>query len=172
MRLYGVAGWKNGGKTTLVERLVRELVGRGFRVSTVKHAHHGFDIDRPGRDSWRHRAAGAGQVLVASQRRWALMTELAEGAAEPPLAELVERLAATDLVLVEGYKRDRHPKIEAWRRACGQEPLARSDASIRALACDADPGAGIAQPRFDLDDVAGIAEFILAETGLAGRGGG
>ena len=121
MRVYGVTGWKNSGKTTLVERLVAEITGRGLAVSTLKHAHHAFDVDRPGKDSYRHRAAGARQVLVASSRRWALMSEL-RGAPEPPLAELLARLDPVDLVLVEGWKRDRHPKIEARRAAAAQEP--------------------------------------------------
>lgn len=115
MRVYGVTGWKNSGKTTLVERLVAEITGRGLTVSTVKHAHHGFDADHPGKDSYRHRAAGAAQVLVASRDRWALMSELRGGEA-PSLAELLARLDPVDLVLVEGYKRDRHPKMRGARR--------------------------------------------------------
>jgi len=169
MRLYGVTGWKNCGKTTLVERLVAELVGRGMKVSAVKHAHHGFDVDERGRDSWRHRQAGASQVLVASRRRWALMTELPGGAEEPSLAALQRQLAPVDLVLVEGYKRDRHPKVEVWRQACGQEPLAKSDDSVRAVAGDA-VIPGIRQPQFALDDVAAVAGFILQDCGI-GIGG-
>ena len=164
MRVYGVTGWKNSGKTTLVERLVAEISGRGLAVSTLKHAHHAFDVDRPGKDSLRHRAAGARQVLVASSRRWALMSELG-GAPEPPLAELLARLDPVDLVLVEGWKRDRHPKIEARRAAAAQEPIAAGDASIEAVASDmALPG--LAVPVFHLDDIPGIADFILARTGL------
>ena len=164
MRIYGVTGWKNSGKTTLVERLVAEITGRGFTVSTVKHAHHGFDVDQPGKDSHRHRSAGARQVLVSSSERWALMTEN-RGAPEPPLAELLAQLAPVDLVLVEGYKRDDHPKIEARRAATAQDLIAAADETIEAVASDA-PLAGLAVPVFALDDVPAIADFILARTGL------
>lgn len=169
MQIFGVVGWKNGGKTTLVERLVGDITGRGFRVSTIKHAHHGFDIDQPGRDSWRHRKAGATQVLVASRRRWALMTELRDEKKEPDLDFLLRQLSATDLVLVEGYKRDRHAKIEAWRSACRQPPIALSDPTVRAVARDV-VLEGVELPQFSLDDVVGIADFILGETGLADIG--
>ena len=114
MRIYGVTGWKNSGKTTLVERLVAEIAGRGLSVSTIKHAHHAFDPDQPGRDSHRHRAAGASQVLVSSRKRWALMTEN-RGRPEAELGALIGQLAPVDLVLVEGYKQERHPKIETRR---------------------------------------------------------
>jgi molybdopterin-guanine dinucleotide biosynthesis protein MobB len=164
MKLYGVTGWKNSGKTTLVERLVAEITGRGFTVSTLKHAHHGFDLDQPGRDSHRHRAAGAAQVLVASSARWALIAEL-RGAPEPPLSALLERLDPVDLVLVEGWKRDRHPKIETRRAGAAQELIARGDPTIEAVASDT-ALEGLRVPVFDLDDACGIAEFILARTGL------
>ncbi len=164
MKVYGVTGWKNSGKTTLVERLVAEITARGLTVSTLKHAHHGFDIDQPGKDSHRHRAAGAAQVLVASRQRWALMTEL-RGAEEPPLADLLAQLAPVDLVLVEGYKRDRHPKIEARRTATAQDLIAEADETIEAVAADA-PVEGLAVPVFDLDDIPAIADFILARVGL------
>lgn len=165
MRVYGVTGWKNSGKTTLVEALVRDITGRGLRVSTVKHAHHAFDLDQPGKDSYRHRHAGAGQVLIASRARWALMTELRD-AEEPSLGDLLARLDPVDLVLVEGYKRDRHPKIEARRAATAQNLIAEDDATIEAVASDA-PLDGLAVPVFDLDDVRGIADFILRRVGLA-----
>jgi molybdopterin-guanine dinucleotide biosynthesis protein MobB len=165
MRIYGVTGWKNSGKTTLVERLVAEITRRGFTVSTVKHAHHSFDVDRPGKDSFRHREAGARQVLVASAARWALMTER-RGSPEPPLPELLARLDPVDLVLVEGYKRDRHPKIEARRAATAQDLIASGDPSIEAVASDT-PLAGLAVPVFDLDDAPGIAGFVLGRVGLA-----
>jgi molybdopterin-guanine dinucleotide biosynthesis protein MobB len=164
MRLYGITGWKNSGKTTLVERLVAEITGRGLTVATLKHAHHAFDVDQPGKDSHRHRLAGAAQVLVASRNRWALIAEL-RGAPEPPLAELLARLDPVDLVLVEGWKRDRHPKIEARRAATAQDLIAEGDATIEAVASDA-PIPGLAVPVFDLDDVPGIADFILARVGL------
>ena len=164
MRVYGVTGWMNSGKTVLMERLVADLTGRGLTVSTVKHAHHAFDVDQPGKDSHRHRSAGAAQVLVASRNRWALMSEL-RGAAEPELEALLARLDPVDLVLVEGYKRDRHPKIEVRRAATAQDLIAAGDATIEAVASDA-PVPGLAIPVFDLDDVAAIAGFILARTGL------
>ena len=164
MRLYGVTGWKNSGKTVLVERLVAEITGRGLTVSTLKHAHHGFDVDQPGKDSHRHRAAGASQVLVASGRRWALMTEL-RGDPEPCLDALVARLDPVDLVLVEGYKRDRHPKIEVRRAAAAQDLIAAGDATVEAVASDT-PLEGLAVPVFHLDDVPAIADFILTRVGL------
>jgi molybdopterin-guanine dinucleotide biosynthesis protein MobB len=164
VRVYGVTGWKNSGKTTLVERLVAEITGRGLSVATVKHAHHGFDADHPGKDSYRHRAAGAAQVLVASRDRWALMTEL-RGAEAPSLAGLLARLDPVDLVLVEGYKRDRHPKIEARRTATGQDLIAEADDTIEAVAADA-ALTGLEVPVFDLDDIPAIADFILGRVGL------
>lgn len=164
MRLYGIAGWKNAGKTGLMERLVTEITGRGFTVSTLKHAHHDFDVDQPGRDSHRHRLAGATEVLVASGRRWALMHEL-RGRDEPPLELLLTKLAPVDLVLVEGYKRERHPKVEAWRAAEGHALIAPDDPTIRAVASDL-PLADLKVPCFDLDDTAAIAGFILREVGL------
>ena len=169
MRIYGVTGWKNSGKTGLVERLVREIVGRGWSVSTIKHAHHRFDIDQKGKDSWRHRHAGAREVMVASRHRWALIHELRDED-EPPLEALLARLAPVDLVLIEGYKRDRHPKIEAHRRETGQPLIARDDPTIRAVASD-EPLAGLCVPVFDLDDTTAIAEFILSEVGLSSARG-
>lgn len=164
MRLYGVVGWKNSGKTGLVERLVAEFCGRGLSVSTVKHAHHDSDIDQPGRDSHRHRTAGAREVLLASPRRWALVHEL-RGAAEPPLAELLARLSPVDLVLVEGYKREPHPKIEAHRRATGWPLLQPEDPAIRAVASDT-ALEGLPVPLFHLDDTKGVADFILRDLRL------
>ncbi|RKF14630.1 molybdopterin-guanine dinucleotide biosynthesis protein B [Roseovarius spongiae] len=163
MKLYGVTGWKNAGKTGLVERLVAEFTARGLTVSTVKHAHQSFDVDRPGADSDRHRAAGAHEVLLASSNRVALLTEL-RGAPEPPLAELLTRLAPADLVLIEGYKRDAHPKIEAHRAAAGNPLIAPDDPTIRAVASDAP--LALERPVFDLDDTNAIADFIAAELGL------
>jgi len=163
MRLYGVTGWKNSGKTGLMERLVAEITGRGFTVSTVKHAHHSFDVDQPGKDSHRHRQAGASQVLLSSRNRVALMTEL-RGAEEPPLEVLLAQLAPCDLVLIEGYKRDRHPKIEAHRAATGQPLIAPEDDTIRAVASDSAPS--LDRPVFHLDDTGAIADFILREVGL------
>ncbi len=163
MKLYGVTGWKNAGKTGLMERLVAEMAARGLSVSTVKHAHHSFDVDHPGRDSYRHRQAGAGEVLLASRHRVALMREL-RGASEPPLADLLAMLAPCDLVLVEGYKRDRHPKIEAFRAETGNPLIAPGDPTIRAVASDVP--LDLDRPVFDLNDTAAIADFILGEVGL------
>jgi molybdopterin-guanine dinucleotide biosynthesis protein MobB len=163
MKLFGVTGWKNAGKTGLMERLVAEISARGFSVSTVKHAHHNFDVDHPGKDSHRHRVAGAREVLLSSRNRVALMIEL-RGQDEPSLGDLLRRLAPVDLVLVEGYKRDTHPKIEAHRAATGNPLIAPGDPTIRAIASDTD----IQSDRrvFDLDDTAAIADFILGEVGL------
>ncbi len=164
MNVFGVVGWKNSGKTGLMERLVAEFVARGLTVSTLKHAHHSFDVDRPGKDSDRHRVAGAHQVMLASANRWALMTEL-RGADEPPLAVLLEKLSPVDLVLVEGYKRDAHAKIEAHRKETGQPLIAPDDPTIRAVASNEVLG-GLDLPVLDLDDTAGIADFIAAELDL------
>lgn len=163
MRLYGVVGWKNSGKTGLVERLVSEITGRGFTVSTIKHAHHKVDVDQPGTDSYRHRQAGAEEVILASGGRVAIMQEL-RGAPEPGLSDLVARLSPVDLVLVEGYKREAHPKIEAHRAETGQPLIAREDDTVRAIASD--EALEIDRPVLDLDDTAAIANFILKEVGL------
>ena len=164
MKVYGVTGWKNAGKTGLMERLVAEISSRGFAVSTIKHAHHDTDIDEPGRDSHRHRSAGAREVLLASPRRWALMHELRD-TPEPALAELLARLSPVDLVLIEGYKRAPHPKIEAWRAEVGKPPLAQSNTTIRAIAAD-HPLDDVTPQVFDLNDTTTVADFILREVGL------
>ncbi len=163
MRIYGIVGYKNAGKTGLMERLVTEITQRGFSVSTLKHAHHSFDVDHEGKDSCRHRQAGAHQVLLSSRSRWALMTEL-RGAVEPPLATLLAQLSPVDLVLVEGYKRDSHAKIEAFRRETGNPLIAPQDPTIKAVASDAP--LDLDCPVFDLDDTGAIAGFILSEVGL------
>lgn len=164
MRVYGITGSKDAGKTTLVERLLHELTARGYRVSTVKRAHHRADIDQPGRDSHRHREAGAVEVLFASPDRWALMHEL-RGADEPCLADHVARLGRVDLVLVEGFKQADHPKLEVWRRATATPPLARTIPTIRALVSDQGDG-GTGLPVMDPDDISAIADFVVRETGL------
>jgi len=165
MRVFGVTGWKNSGKTTLVEALVGELTARGWQVATVKHAHHDFDIDKEGTDSFRHRKAGAKEVAIVSGRRWALMHELGEEE-EPTLEEVLSRLSPADLVLVEGYKRGSHRKIEARRlEAKDRSPLTATDPNIAAIAAD-HPVAGEVVPVFDLDDIGGIADFIEREAGL------
>lgn len=166
--VFGIAGWKNSGKTGLAVRLVTELVARGYRVSTIKHAHHDFDIDKPGADSWRHREAGAHEVAIVSGTRYAIMHEL-RGAPEPALDEILARLAPSDIVLIEGYKREPVPKIEARRRdAANTTPLAPSDPHIRAIAAD-HPVQDGNLPVFDLDDTPSIADFILTVLDLPPR---
>jgi molybdopterin-guanine dinucleotide biosynthesis protein MobB len=159
--VFGVTGWSGSGKTVLVERLIPALIARGLTVSTVKHAHHAADIDRPGKDSYRHREAGAVEVMLATGRRWALMHEHRAGE-EPPLAALLARLAPVDIVLVEGFKRDRHPKIEVRRAALTSDPIWPGDSSIVAVASDV-PIADCRCPVMDLDDIEAIATFV---TGL------
>ena len=168
MKVYGVIGRKDAGKTTLVERLVAEMTARGLRVATVKHAHHDAEIDRPGRDSHRHREAGAAEVALVSPRRWAVMSEL-RGTPEPSLDAVLARLGPADIVLIEGYKGEAHPKIEVYREGLGAPPLAEADATVRALATDG-PVAGIALPTFDRDDAKAIANFILRQTGYTTDG--
>ena len=159
-RVFGVVGWKNSGKTTLVERLVAEFARRGWRIATVKHAHHDADIDQPGTDSFRHRAAGATEVALVGGHRYAIMREQEE----PTLAEVLARLAPADLVLIEGYKRERHPKIEvrSGDGGAGAPPMAPKDPSILAIAAD-QPTADQRLPCFRRDDVAGIADFIAGQ---------
>jgi molybdopterin-guanine dinucleotide biosynthesis adapter protein len=160
MRLIGLAGWSGAGKTTLIVKLIPILVARGLSVSTVKHAHHNFDVDTPGKDSFEHRQAGASEVLVASAHRFALMHEL-RGAAEPTLADLVSRLSPVDLVLVEGFKRDSQPKIEVHRAANGKPLLQADDPAIVAIASDL-PLPGVPVPVLSLDDAEAIADALLA----------
>ncbi|MCX7630789.1 MAG: molybdopterin-guanine dinucleotide biosynthesis protein B [Geminicoccaceae bacterium] len=158
-RVFGVVGYKNNGKTTLVVRLVEHLSARGYRVSTIKHAHHAVDIDQPGKDSFRHREAGAVEVVLATARRWALVHELKDEP-EPNLEALLAKMAPVDLVLVEGFKRFSQPKIEVHRRERGTPLLARSDPTVLAVASD-EPLPDLEVPVFDLDDVEGIAVFVL-----------
>jgi molybdopterin-guanine dinucleotide biosynthesis protein B len=160
MRVFGLAGWSGSGKTTLLTRLIPALTRRGITVSTLKHAHHDFDIDQEGKDSWRHREAGAQEVLIASDRRWALMHEL-RGARAPSMDELLSRMSPVDLVLVEGYKRGAHPKLEVFRKSVGKPHLAPEDETIVAIASDA-AVPGVALPHFALEDAAAIASFIIA----------
>lgn len=175
MHVYGIVGRKNSGKTHLIARLLRAAAARGLRVATVKHAHHAFDIDHPGKDSYVHREAGACEVLVASAQRWALVHEH-RGAPEPGLDELLGHLAPCDLVLVEGFKPGTHPKLEVYRATCGQAPLAAQDPTIEAQALDAGSAAmgSAAIPHLPLDDAEAVLDFILARTGTRppGRGDG
>jgi molybdopterin-guanine dinucleotide biosynthesis protein B len=167
LRVIGLAGWSGSGKTTLLTRLIPALGARGLSVSTLKHAHHAFDIDRPGKDSYEHRQAGAHQVLVSSAHRWALMTEL-RGLPEPKLPDLLARLDAVDLILIEGFKRDPHPKIEVFREANGKPWLHPEDPAIVAVASDTKP-ASTGLPHTHLDDIAGIADLVLAHAVPLGR---
>ena len=209
MRVYGVIGWKNSGKTGLMERLVAEITGRGFTVSTVKHVHHDVALDVPGKDTFRHRAAGATETVLASAHRFALMHEHQTGSSllvnafliqlyiplnflgviyreirqsltdiermfalmrehrgpEPELPAILSRLAPVDLVLVEGYKRDAHPKVEVWREETGHPLIQPGDPLVRAVATDA--VLSLPVPVLDLNDTARVADFILREVGLA-----
>jgi len=170
-RVIGLVGWSGAGKTTLLIKLLPRLVARGLEVSTIKHAHHSFDVDQPGKDSHSHRLAGATEVLVSSSARWALVHEL-RGGAEMRVEDLVGKLAPVDLVIVEGFKRAPHPKLEVFRAAIGKPPLHADDPKIIAIAADvALPRAQV--PVLAIDDIEGIIEVILAHaesvTGLAGR---
>jgi molybdopterin-guanine dinucleotide biosynthesis protein B len=164
MKIFGFAGWSGSGKTTLIERLIPLFVARGLKVSLIKHAHHTFDVDQPGKDSYRHRHAGCTEVLVSSSRRWALVHEL-RGAPEPGFAELLERLLPCDLVLIEGFKRERVPKLEVYRAATGEPLLHPQDHDIVAIATDRRLDSKL--PQFDLDDAPAIASFILNHIELA-----
>lgn len=173
MRVISVVGWKNNGKTTLVVRLIEHLRAQGLTVSTVKHAHHSIDLDQPGKDTWRHREAGASEVVLATSRRWILMHEL-KGAEEPPLAELLAKLAPVDIVIVEGFKGTRLPKIEVHRGERGTGLIARDDRDVVAVAADV-PLDGLDVPVLELDDIPAIAAAVLRharpldEIGEAGR---
>lgn len=164
-KIIGVAGFKNAGKTTLVEKLVIDLTGRGLSVSTVKHAHHSFDIDHEGRDSFRHRKAGATEVAVVSSGRWAIIHELRDEA-EPGLADILRKLEPCDLVIVEGYKRDGHDKIEVRNLALDHPHLAGDDPTIVAIAATS-VIADAPVPVFDRDDVSALSSFIISHMGLA-----
>lgn len=164
MKIFGFAGWSGSGKTTLVTRLIPELVARGVGVSTMKHAHHAFDIDKPGKDSYEHRAAGATEVMVTSSSRWALMHEI-RGDEQPSIEELAARMTPVDLLLIEGFKSYPHDKIEVFRAAVGKPLICLEDNHIVAVASDAPvPQANV--PVLDLNDVAAIADFIVQRTGL------
>ena len=163
MRVYGVIGWKNSGKTSLMERLVADITGRGFSVSTVKHVHHTVDLDQPGKDTFRHRQAGAREVVLASADRLAIMAE--HRGSEPERPAVLARMAPVDLVLVEGYKRDAHRKVEVWRAETGQPLIQPADPLVRAVATDA--ALVLPVPVLDLNDTKAVADFILREAGLA-----
>ena len=161
MRIIGLAGWSGSGKTTLVTKVIPVLVGRGLKVATVKHAHHDFDVDQPGKDSWLHRQAGASEVAVVSSRRWAIVHELA-GEPEPPLRDMLAKLSPVDLVIVEGFKRHAHPKLEVYRASVGKPLLHPDDDCIVAVATDA-PLPQATVPVLMLDDIESIADALQAE---------
>ena len=163
MKIFGFAGYSGSGKTTLIERLIPLLTAGGVRVSLIKHAHHAFDIDQPGKDSYRHRQAGCSEVLVTSSRRWALIHEL-RGAPEPELEDHVRRLSPCDLVLVEGFKRSRIPKLEVHRAEVGEPLIHPHDGNIVAIATDR--RLDVRLPQFDLNAAQEIAAFVLKQTGL------
>jgi molybdopterin-guanine dinucleotide biosynthesis protein B len=164
MKIFGFAGWSGSGKTTLVEKLIPRFVKQGLRVSLIKHAHHNFDVDTPGKDSWRHRQAGASEILVTSSRRWVLMHEL-RGAQEPSFDEQVKHLSPCDLLLVEGFKFAPIPKLEVWRQETGEALLHPNDPHIVAIASDVKVDTRL--PQLDLNDDAAIARFILGHQKLA-----
>ena len=163
MKIFGFAGWSGSGKTTLIEQLIPRFVQRGLRVSLIKHAHHTFDVDHPGKDSYRHRHAGAAEILVTSSRRWVLMHEL-RGAHEPAFDEQVKRISPCDLLLVEGFKHAPIPKLEVWRAETGEPLLHPNDPHIVAVASDAKVETKL--PHLDLNDVDAIAQFIVKKLEL------
>lgn len=163
MKIFGVIGWKHAGKTTLVERLLAEITARGFSVSSIKHSHHDIELDTPGSDSFRHRAAGAVEVILATPNRFALLHDHRGEA--PGLKALLTRLAPVDLVLVEGFKRGDHPKIEVFRSQAGHDLIQPADATVRAVASDS-PLPALTVPCLNLNDTAEVADFILKDCGL------
>ena len=168
MKILGLGGWSGAGKTTLMAKLIPELVGRGVTVSTMKHAHHGFDVDQPGKDSYIHRAAGATEVLIGSEKRWALMHEL-RAEVEPSAVDLAKHMTPVDLLLIEGFKREPHDKLEIYRAENGKPLLANQDRSYVAILTDS-PVADAKVPVIDLNDVRAIADFIVAHCGLMTKG--
>jgi molybdopterin-guanine dinucleotide biosynthesis protein B len=161
MRVIGLAGWSGSGKTTLVTRVIPVLVGRGLKVATVKHAHHEFDLDKPGKDSWLHREAGASEVAIASSRRWALIHELRDEP-EPSLVEILNKLSPADLVIIEGFKYHQHPKLEVYRASVAKPLLHPEDDCIVAIATD-QPMPKAPLPVLMLDDIEAIANVLQAE---------
>lgn len=166
MKVFGIAGYSGSGKTTLLEKLIPQFTARGLKVSVIKHAHHGFDIDRPGKDSYRHREAGASEVLLSCNDRWALMHERRDES-DVTLDELLARLAPCDLVLIEGFKQEPVPKLEVYRPENGKQPLFPERSDIVAVATDAEIATSL--PRLALDDVAAIAGFVMTTLQLQER---
>jgi len=165
MKIFGLVGWSGSGKTTMLVKLLPELVARGVRVSTMKHAHHAFDVDKPGKDSFEHRAAGASEVLVTSANRWALMHEN-RGTPEPTIEELVRHMSPVDLLIIEGFKGHAHDKMEIYRPATGKSLIQPNDPLIRAVASDG-PVEAATVPVLDLNNISGLADYILDFTGLS-----
>lgn len=163
-KIIGITGWSGSGKTALIVRLIPDLAKRGYRVATVKHAHHDFDIDKPGKDSYEHRAAGATEVVVSSARRWAVVHENRDET-EPTLSDILAKLSPVDIVLVEGFKNEAHPKIEVHRPATGADLICRHNDTIVAVASDA-ALSGLGVPVLDLNDADAIADFVAAQCGL------
>jgi molybdopterin-guanine dinucleotide biosynthesis protein B len=164
MKVFGFAGWSGSGKTTLIEKLIPDFVSRGLKVSLIKHAHHNFDVDQPGKDSYRHRHAGANEVLVTSSRRWVLMHEL-RGERELSFEEQIRHFSPCDLLIVEGFKFAQIPKMEVWRASTGEAMLHPNDANIVAVASDAKVETKL--PVLDLNDPKAIAGFVVNHLGLA-----
>ena len=164
MKTFGFAGWSGSGKTTLIEKLIPLFVARGLKVSLVKHAHHSFDVDQPGKDSYRHRHAGCSEVLVTSSKRWVLMHEL-RGAPEPDFSGLLKQVSPCDLLIVEGFKREKLPKLEVYRASVGESLLHPQDPDIVAVVSDSRIETKL--PWFELDDAPSIALFILKHVGLS-----
>ena len=163
MKVFGIAGYSGSGKTTLMENLIPQFVMEGLKVSVIKHAHHNFDVDRPGKDSYRHREAGASEVLVTSDKRWVLMHE-SRGEEEPTLEQLLTRFSACDLVLVEGFKTEPIPKLEVHRIANAKPPLYPQDKTVVAIACDEPVATRL--PQYNLNDAEAIAKFIMCYLNL------
>jgi len=159
VQIFGLAGWSGSGKTTLMVNLIPELVGRGLSVSTMKHAHHDFDIDQPGKDSYEHRLAGASEVMISASKRWALMHEV-RGDNEPSIDELITRMTPVDLLIVEGFKSHAHPKMEIHRPELGKPLLQSNDPEFIAVASN-EKLINLTVPVFNLNDIIGIADFII-----------
>ncbi len=158
MKIFGFAGWSGSGKTTLVTRVIPELTERGLKISTIKHTHHNFDIDKPGKDSFRHRTAGAHEVVITGAQRWALLHEN-RGEPEPNIEQMLEHMSPVDLVLIEGFKTYPHPKMEVYRAEVGKPMLCGDDPSIVAIATTNDLDVNV--PRIDLEDIEGVADFVI-----------
>ncbi|MFA7429126.1 MAG: molybdopterin-guanine dinucleotide biosynthesis protein B [Rhodospirillaceae bacterium] len=165
MKIIGLAGWSGSGKTTLMVQLLEEISARGVRVSTMKHAHHAVDIDQPGKDSWRHRQAGASEVMLVTGNRWFLMHEKRDDP-EPPIESLIARMEPVDLLIVEGFKRHPIDKVEVFRPSVGKPPIWPGDDRIVAVASDAAELPGLDRPLLDLNSPSAIVDFILTHTGL------